>query len=152
MTAPTWTVATLKAAIDELADTGEISCTIREGGQDVLEVTLAAAGDLVLFVVPGETQILTTAVLWPRSAQENPQEFEAMMLRSHKMLLPLSAISIDQIEGEEYYELFGSISQGAHFDALLTEFETIGANALELARDLGPNSADESQTKDGQTQ
>lgn len=152
MATPTWTVASLKAAIDALANTAEISCSVGEGGEGVLEVTLAAAGDMVLYVMPGETQILTTAILWPRSAQENPEDFEAMMLRSHKMLLPLSAISIDQIDGEEFYELFGSISQGADFEALLTEFETIGANALELARDLGPISADTRLTQDGQNQ
>ena len=152
MATPTWTVETLKTAIDELTDTAGITCSIGEGCRDVLEVTLAAAGDLMLYVAPGDTQILTTAVLWPRSAQENPEDFEEMMLRSHKMLLPLSAISIDQIDGEDYYELFGSISQGARFDALLTEFQTIAANALELARDLGPNNIDVRQTKGGQSQ
>lgn len=133
-----WSVTTLKAAIEEVDG---YSCTTGEAAPDVIEVTMAAEGDMVLYVNVGETQILTTAILWPRDEQEDPAAFEAMMLRSHKRLLPLCALSVDDVAGREYYELFGSIAQGSDIGSILTELQTIAESALELARELGPKAA-----------
>ncbi|MBO9395097.1 DUF2170 family protein [Shimia sp. R9_2] len=136
-TGSNWTVASLKAALEENGKDGGISCAAADGAS-VLEVTLAGSGDFLLHVSVGEKQILTSAILWPRDAQEDSAGFEAMMLRSHKSLLPLCALSIDVIDGREYYELFGAISRQAPLAEILAEFHAIADSALELARDIGP--------------
>ena len=132
-----WTAAGLHEALDgATSETGISSHQIAQ--TDVLEVTLSGAGDFVLHVNVGETQILTSAVLWARDEQVDPEGFEAMMLRSHKSLLPLCALSIDQIDGREYYELFGAMSCQTSLADVLNEFTSIAQSALELAGDIGP--------------
>lgn len=136
-----WTLAELKEALassDSFAQ-GEISCTISKEQPDVLEVRLVSAGEIALFLTVGETQILTTTVLWPRDQQDDPAAFEAMMLRNHKKLLPLCALSIDVVDGRDYYELFGAMSVRSTLDSVETELRTIANSALELAADVGPS-------------
>jgi len=136
-----WTTQSLAAAITELGEASGLSCIPVEGS-GVIEVTLGSAGDLVLHVAVSDTQILTSAILWPRSAQEDPAAFEAMMLRTHKTLLPLCALSIDVVDGEDVYELFGAVSRSASLSEILEEFSAIAESALELAKDIGPRSTE----------
>lgn len=133
-----WTAAGLHDALKGApSDVGVGSHQVT--GTNVLEVTLSEAGDFVLHVNVGETQILTSAVLWARDEQVDPISFEAMMLRNHKALLPLCALSIDVIDGREFYELFGAMSCQTTYDNILREFNSIAESALELARDIGPD-------------
>ena len=135
-----WTAAGLHDALKG-APSGTGMDSQQVADTNVLEVTLSEVGDFVLHVNVGETQILTSAVLWARDEQIDPESFEAMMLRNHKALLPLCALSIDQIDGREFYELFGAMSCQTTFDNILKEFTSIAESALELARDVGPGSA-----------
>ena len=134
----TWTVDSLMGALQA---TDGFACTLSETAPDVLVATVEAEGDFPIHVSIGSGQILSAAILWPRDMQDDPEAFEAMMLRSHKVLLPLSALSVDSINGREYYELFGSIAQGSSLDDILTEITTLAQNALELARELGPKTS-----------
>jgi uncharacterized protein YjfI (DUF2170 family) len=134
-----WTAQTLKTAIESCEDLlpGEFACEVL--GENALEVTVEAAGDLKLYVgVTGE-QIVTSTLLWARDEQENPKGFEATMLRNHKELLPLCALGIKEINGREYYELFGSMSSRSVLASVITEFRTIANNAIEMAKDLHPS-------------
>ncbi|MBO6510850.1 MAG: DUF2170 family protein [Roseibium sp.] len=140
---PTWTLQGLKSALEQSDSFAgdEISCTISAAQPDVLEVQLRSAGEITLFMTVGETQILTTTVLWPRDLQDDAAAFEAMMLRNHKKLLPLCALSIDNVDGREYYELFGAMSVRSTLNSVETELRTIANSALELAADVGPQSS-----------
>jgi hypothetical protein len=140
---PTWTLEALKEALEQSESFAgdEISCTVSKSQPDVLEVQLQSAGELTLFMTVGDSQILTSAVLWPRDQQDDPAAFEAMMLRNHKKLLPLCALSIDNIDGREYYELFGAMSVRSTLNSVETELRTIANSALELAADVGPKSS-----------
>ncbi len=135
-----WTLLELKEALQtsETFGPNEVSCHVSEAQSDVMEVRLGSAGEITLFMTVGDTQILTSTILWPRSRQDDPAAFEAMMLRNHKKLLPLCALSIDVVDGEEYYELFGSMSVRSTLDSVETELRTIANSALELAADVGP--------------
>ena len=135
-----WTIETLKQAIQDSDDLlpGEFECRKSVGASPVLEVVVEAAGGVTLFVAVQDEQIVTTTMLWARAEQEDPVAFEAMMLRAHKVCLPLSALSIDTIDGQEYYELFGTMSARSTVQSIIVEFRTIANNAIELARDLGP--------------
>ncbi|MEP3276545.1 MAG: DUF2170 family protein [Stappiaceae bacterium] len=138
-----WTVDSLKQALEtsEHLLPGEMSCEIKAGANNVLEVNVEAAGNIRLFVAVNGEQIITTTVLWPRDEQDDPASFEAMMLRTHKNLLPLCALSIDQVGDREYYELFGAMSSHSVLPSVITEFRTIANSALELASEVGPNAA-----------
>ncbi len=135
-----WTLQDLKDELEasESFSAGEIACRISNMQSDVMEVQLNSAGGITLFLAVGETQILTSTVLWPCRLQDDRAAFEAMMLRNHKKLLPLCALSIDLIDGEEYYELFGAMSVRSTLDSVETELRTIANAALELAADVGP--------------
>jgi uncharacterized protein len=135
-----WTIETLKQALQDSDDLlpGEFECRKSVGASPVLEVALEAAGGATLYVAVQDEQIVTTTILWARADQEEPEAFEAMMLRAHKICLPLSALSIDTIDGQEYYELFGTMSARSTVQSIIMEFRTIANNAIELARDLGP--------------
>lgn len=135
-----WTLHDLKEALEQSDSFGqdEISCHISDTQHDVLEVCLRSAGEITLFVTVGEMQILTTTALWPCDRQDDSAAFEGMMLRNHKKLLPLCALSIDVIDGREYYELFGSMSVRSTLDSVETELRSIANSALELAADVGP--------------
>lgn len=138
-----WTIETLKQAIEGSEDLlpGELECKVSVGASPVLEVTVEAAGGGTLYVAIQDEQIVTTTVLWARQDQESPEAFEAMMLRAHKIWLPLSALSIDSINGEEYYELFGTMSARSTLQSIIMEFRTIANNAIELAREIGPRAS-----------
>lgn len=132
-----WSKASLADAI-KASDAAASFAVVQLEGSDVLEVIVKDAGDFALHVAVGEAQILTSAILWARDEQDDPSAFEAMMLRSHKALLPLCALSIDIIDGREFYELFGAVSCNASLDEITEEFLAIADSAMELARDIGP--------------
>ena len=136
-----WTLERLKTALttEGAFDSDEIS--VEKNGADILEITFETAGQITLFMSVGENQILTTTLLWPRDAQEDTEAFELMMLRNHKKLLPLCALAIEQIDGRDYYELFGAMSIRSSLDSVVTEIRTLANNAIELAQDLGPRSS-----------
>ncbi|WP_299292559.1 DUF2170 family protein [uncultured Tateyamaria sp.] len=138
-----WTTRSLADALIRL-DQGKGFSINHIEDTDVLEVSVATAGDFVLHVAVGAAQILTSAILWPRDAQDDPEAFESMMLRNHKALLPLCALSIDKVDGREFYELFGAVSRNASLDEIVEEFSVIAESALELASDIGPRTGKES--------
>ncbi len=134
-----WTASSLLDALKASADiSGEMDFVAAPEAQDVFEVHMKGAGDIVLFVVVSPAQITTTTVLWERDALEDPEAFEALMLRSHRTLMPLSALSIDKIGDREYHELFGTMSSTSSLPEIIEEFRVIAENAIELARELGP--------------
>lgn len=139
-----WTVEALKAAIEEsdLMAPGEMNITLSEGADKVLEIEVGGAGGLLVYMAVEGEQIISTTVLWPREEQEEPESFESMMLRSHKVLMPLCALGIDSIDGRDYYELFGAMSARSALASIVTEIRTIANNALELAKELGPGNQD----------
>ena len=139
-----WSVTSLKAALEEtdIVIPGEFTIAISEGADRVLEVEVSGAGGLIVYLAVEGEQIISTTVLWSRDEQEEPEAFEAMMLRSHKVFMPLCSLGIDLVDGKEYYELFGAMSARSALASVVTEIRTIANNALELAQELGPNQQD----------
>ena len=132
-----WTTSSLHQSLSDFTEGGELSnVEISEGS--AISLRVAGAGDFQIYICVGEGQILTSALLWPRDMQEDPTAFESLMLRSHKTLLPLCALSIDVIDGQEFYELFGAMSLNASLEDILNEIRAIADSAMELARELGP--------------
>lgn len=136
-----WTLDSLKTELEKSPafEPGEI--TVKQSGQDVLEITLESVGQITLYMTVSEHQILTSVLLWPRENQDDAPAFETMMLRNHKKLLPLCALAIENIGGRDYYELFGAMSSKSTSDSVVTEIRTLANNAIELAQDVGPNAS-----------
>ncbi len=137
-----WTLDGLKAAIEQssLVEGGEFELEIIQGADPVMVVGMNELGGLELFLSICGEQILTSVLLWPCNSQDEPTAFEAMMLRNHKKYLPLSALGITAIHGEEWYELWGSMSSRSVLQNVIMEFRTVAQNAVDLSEDLAPSS------------
>ena len=55
-----------------------------------------------------------------------------MVLKTHKLVL-LSSFGITTIDGEEWYELFGSLSARSPAETVVEEVAILAANAVDAA-------------------
>lgn len=130
----TWTLTTLTRlfAADPEA-LGDVDVIVPEQG-DVICVTLKEKGDLNVFVaLSGERDVLVSVILVPCKDVPNREAFERMALKTHK-LVPLSSFGITTIDGEEWYELFGSLSARSRAETVVEEVAVLAANAVDAAR------------------
>lgn len=130
----TWTLTTLTRLFAADPDPlGDVDVSVPDQG-DVICVTLKEKGDLDVFVtVSGERDILVSAVLLPCKDVPKREAFERMVLKTHKFV-PLSSFGITTIGGEEWYELFGSLSARSRGDTIVEEVAILAANAVDAAR------------------
>ncbi|MFS8147411.1 hypothetical protein ATY78_06745 [Rhizobium sp. R635] len=130
----TWTLTTLTRLFAADPDPlGDVDVSVPDQG-DVICVTLKEKGDLDVFVtVSGERDILVSAVLLPCKDVPKREAFERMVLKTHKFV-PLSSFGITTIGGEEWYELFGSLSARSRADTIVEEVAILAANAVDAAR------------------
>ncbi|MBY5864592.1 YjfI family protein [Rhizobium leguminosarum] len=129
----TWNLTTLTRLFAADPDAlGDVDVAVPEQG-DVICVTLKEKGDLDVFVaVSGERDILVSAVLVPCKDVPNREAFERMVLKTHKFV-PLSSFGITTIDGEEWYELFGSLSARSPAETVIEEVAILAANAVDAA-------------------
>ncbi|ALN75272.1 MULTISPECIES: YjfI family protein [unclassified Aureimonas] len=99
---------------------------------DVLRVTLKERGHLDVFVVAGGDQILASVMLAPAESVPNRSAFERLALKTHK-LVPLSTFGISTVNGEEWYELFGSLSARSSAEVVVEEIAVLAGNAADAA-------------------
>ncbi|OWV72343.1 hypothetical protein ATY77_00415 [Rhizobium sp. R634] len=130
----TWTLTTLtRLFAADPEPLGDVDVSVPDQG-DVICVTLKEKGDLDVFVtVSGERDILVSAVLLPCKDVPKREAFERMVLKTHKFV-PLSSFGITTIGGEEWYELFGSLSARSRADTIVEEVAILAANAVDAAR------------------
>jgi uncharacterized protein len=83
------------------------------------------------FVYAGGSQIIVETTLFPASQVKDPAALNALVLRTHQ-LLPLTTICINEINGEEYYVAFGSMSVESKDSVVIEEVETLFANVGEF--------------------
>jgi len=110
---------------------GDVDVTIPPEG-DVIRVTLKEKGHLDVFVAAGGDQVLASVMLAPASSVPRREAFERLVLKTHK-LVPLSTFGISVINGEEWYELFGSLSAQSSADVVVEEVAVLAANAEDAA-------------------
>ncbi len=99
---------------------------------DVLRVTLKEKGHLDVFVVAGGDQILASVMLAPAESVPERSAFERLALKTHK-LVPLSTFGISTVNGEEWYELFGSLSARSSAEIVVEEIAVLASNAEDAA-------------------
>ena len=130
-----WTTETLCQALaqSEPAGEGAIEVELVEGTDPGILVTMTEFGDLPLLMSVSGSQILVDTLLWPVEEVDNAAAFDAVILKTHK-LLPLSTFGIRQgPDGRDYYEMFGSLSAGSILESVLFEIETLADNAMQAA-------------------
>ena len=144
-----WTLESLQTALkkSELLEKTEFAIDEIAGATPVLRVRQEHLGDLDTFISINGEQIVSSVLLWPRDQQDEPEKFEAMMLRCHKKYLPLSALSVTTVGNTEWYELFGAMSSRSLLKNIITELRTLAYNAVELSSELGPSAHKTSETK-----
>ena len=130
-----WTTETLYKALaqSEPAGEGTIEVELVEGADPGILITMVEFGDLPLLMSVSGSQILVETLLWPVGEVDDPAAFNEMILKTHK-LLPLSTFGIRPgPDGKDYYEMFGSLSEGSILESILFEIETLADNAMQAA-------------------
>lgn len=128
-----WTTLSLLAALKEAPPVkeGEVDVELVEGADPSLLVTMKEFGDLPLYVSVSGSQIIVDTLLWPVASVKDTAAFNTMILRTHK-LFPLSTFGLTPgPDGQEYYEIFGSLSAGSIFESVLFEIETVADTAIQ---------------------
>ena len=130
-----WTTETLCAALaqSEPAASGDFVVELVEGADPGILITMTEFGDLPLLMSVSGGQVLVDTLLWPLDDVAAPAEFNAMILKTHK-LLALSTFGIRTgPDGKDYYELFGALSAGSILESVISEIETLADNAMQVA-------------------
>ena len=130
-----WTTESLCRALaeSEAAVEGTIRVEMVAGVDPGMLITMVEFGDLPLLMSVSGSQILVDTLLWPVDEVNDTAAFNALILKTHK-LLPLSTFGIRQgPDGREYYEMFGSLSAASILESVLFEIETLADNAMQAA-------------------
>ncbi len=130
-----WTTESLCAALaqSEPATSGDFVVELVEGADPGILITMVEFGDLPLLMSVSGGQILVDTLLWPVEEVADPAEFNATILKTHK-LLALSTFGIRAgPDGKDYYELFGALSAGSILESVILEIETLADNAMQAA-------------------
>lgn len=126
-----WNIAALTALFasdpDEL---GDVDVDV-EG--DVLFITIKERGNLVVTMVPSGDQVLASVLLVEEAEVPHSDKFNRAALELHKAI-PLSTFGLTTVDGQVWYELFGSLSTTCSADDLVEEVNVLAINAGEAAK------------------
>ena len=132
---PLWNTHALYQALcdSDPVKAGHIKLELIPGTDPGILAEMVDFGDLPLVMSVSGDQILIDVTLWPVAAIANQEEFNALLLKTHK-LLPLSSFAIgDGPDGAPIYELFGALASSSLLSNVLLEMETLADNALQVA-------------------
>jgi uncharacterized protein len=129
---PSWNLTTLTELFASDPEAlGDVDVAVAPNS-DVIRVTLKERGGLDVFVVAGGDQILASVMLAPAASVPRREAFERLVLKTHK-LVPLSTFGISVVNGEEWYELFGSLSASSAAEIVVEEVAVLAVNAADAA-------------------
>ena len=133
-----WTTASLYDALQQTELFAEQRATIEliDGVDPALHIVMNEYGDLPLFLTVVGDQIIVEAVLWSASDVSDLVQFNDAVLRTHKYL-PLSTISLDQVDGEDYYHMFGALSATSLLANVVFEIEVLASNVIQATEAYG---------------
>lgn len=128
-----WTTLSLHQALGAIAAAGDgrISVELVEGSDPGLLLEMHEYGDLPVYVAVGGEQVVVEALLWPVAQVRDAGDFNAQMLRTHK-LFPLSTIGIEAIDGVPAYIMFGALDAHSSLSNVMFEIETLADNVIKV--------------------
>lgn len=129
----TWNVESLKTEIDKNVSSEEIATEVVD--ENSMIVNMKEYGDLALVVTIIEDQILVSRTLVKVSSVKDPVEFNKILLKMNKPM-PLSSFGITNVNGEDWYEIFGALSASSTFQSIEEELNTLAENTLDVVDDM----------------
>ena len=127
-----WDIASLTALFaSDPEELGDVDVEVVDGSE-VLSITLKERGGLTVLATASGEQVLCSVLLTEANSIPRREAFERMLLSVHKVI-PLSTFGITQVDGAEWYELFGSLSASSDAAALVEEVAVLAANAMDAA-------------------
>ncbi len=101
-----------------------------DGVSPALHIVMYEYGDLPLFLTVSGEQIVVEAMLWSVTEVNNPALFNETVLRTHKYF-PLSNISLDKMDGDDCYHMFGALSSASSLHDVMLEIEMLASNVIQ---------------------
>jgi len=127
-----WTTASLYDALGKadmfIAKRADLE--LIDGVSPALHIVMYEYGDLPLFLTVSGEQIVVEAMLWSVSEVNNPSLFNETVLRTHKYF-PLSNISLDKMDGDDCYHMFGALSSASSLHDVILEIEMLASNVIQ---------------------
>jgi uncharacterized protein len=127
-----WTTLGLHEALQsvELFSGGRASLELIDGVSPALHMVMHEYGDLPVFLTVAGEQILVESLLWSVIEVKNVAQFNEAILRTHKYF-PLSTISLDKIDGDDRYHMFGALSSHSSLQNIIFEIEILASNVIQ---------------------
>ncbi|MCE3253426.1 MAG: hypothetical protein K0Q67_2446 [Cellvibrio sp.] len=127
-----WTTASLYDALGkaDMFTATRADLELIEGVSPALHIVMYEYGDLPLFLTVSGEQIVVEAMLWSVSEVNNPSLFNETVLRTHKYF-PLSNISLDKMDGDDCYHMFGALSSASSLHDVILEIEMLASNVIQ---------------------
>jgi uncharacterized protein YjfI (DUF2170 family) len=127
-----WTTASLHEALSKadmfIAKRADLE--LIDGVSPALHMVMYEYGDLPLFLTVSGEQIVVEAMLWSVSEVSDPALFNETVLRTHKYF-PLSNISLDKLDGDDCYHMFGALSSASSLQDVILEVEMLASNVIQ---------------------
>lgn len=133
-----WTTQSLHDALAkaDLFISGRAELELIDGIAPVVHVVMNEYGDLPLFLTVSGEQILVEALLWSSSDVKDVVAFNETVLRTHKYF-PLSNISLDRIDGDDCYQMYGALSSASSVQDVVFEIEILASNVIQATQAYG---------------
>lgn len=133
-----WTTASLYEALcdAELFTRQRAEVELIDGASPVLHIVMYEYGDLPIFLSVSGEQIIVESMLWSASDVKDMAKFNEAVLRTHKYF-PLSTISLDSLDGEDSYHMFGALSAASSLNDVLFEVEVLASNVIQATEAYG---------------
>lgn len=133
-----WTTQSLYDALvkAELFASGRAEIELIDGVSPVMHVVMTEYGDLPLFLTVSGEQILVEAMLWSAKDVKNVAMFNETVLRTHKYF-PLSNISLDKLDGDDCYQMYGALSSASSLQDVIFEIEILASNVIQATQAYG---------------
>ena len=127
-----WTTTSLCEALNEadLFTSGRARLELIDGVSPAMHIVMHEFGDLPVFLIVSGEQIIVESMLWPVSDVKDKARFNDVVLRTHKYF-PLSTISLDSLDGEDCYQMFGALSSASTLHNVVFEIETLASNVIQ---------------------
>jgi uncharacterized protein YjfI (DUF2170 family) len=130
-----WTTQSLHDALAkaDLFISGRAELELIDGIAPVVHVVMNEYGDLPLFLTVSGEQILVEGMLWSASDVKDVAIFNETVLRTHKYF-PLSNISLDRIDGDDCYQMYGALSSASSAQDVIFEIEILASNVIQATQ------------------
>lgn len=80
------------------------------------------------FITVSGEQLLVESLLCPVAQIRDTAAFDALILRTHKNVFPLTTLGITTIGDKEYYAAFGALSSESKSETVMIEIDTLFLN------------------------